>query len=79
MQYTIETRELTREHARHSGFNAGERPVVVEAPDANEAITRYVQQSGTELVSISRADRGQESIATVRKDDLVYLVRVYAA
>jgi len=38
-----------------------------------------VRQNHSELVSLSRPVRGQESIATVRKDDLVFLVRVYAA
>jgi hypothetical protein len=77
VQYTIEARELTREHGRRSISEGTEQPVVVEAMNAGEAITRYVQESGTELVSISRAG-GQESIATVKKEDSVFLVRVYA-
>lgn len=79
MQYTIETRELTRGHGGRSSAVNGEQAVVLEAYDADEAITRYVKQSGTELMSVSRAGRGRESIATVKKEDSVFLLRVYAA
>lgn len=83
MQYTIEARELTRELTGEST----QRPspdgeslrTTVDAVDPDEAITRYVQQSASELVSFTRPGRGQESIATVKKEDSVFLVRVYAA
>lgn len=77
MQYTIEARELTSEHTQ-PGTSASQR-TTVDAADADEAITRYVQQSASELVSVSRPGQGQESIATVKKEDSVFLVRVYAA
>ncbi|HKR64018.1 MAG TPA: hypothetical protein VJZ00_09825 [Thermoanaerobaculia bacterium] len=48
----------------------------VEANDPDEAISRFVRQSDAELVSCTRP-RGQEAIATVKKEDAVFLVRVY--
>lgn len=53
--------------------------LVVEAGDADEAITQYVAAYAGELVSFSRPGRGLESIATVKQEDTVFLVRVYAA
>ncbi|HEX9162292.1 MAG TPA: hypothetical protein VF980_11345 [Thermoanaerobaculia bacterium] len=52
---------------------------MIEADDADEAITQFVVQSASELVSVTRPVSGRESIATVKKDDCVYLIRVYAA
>lgn len=71
MQYTIEARELT------NGVES--RHTTVEAGDADEAITRYVRDCNGELVSCTKPAGGQESIATVRREDSVYLLRVYAA
>ena len=70
MQFTIETRELS---------NPRSDQTIVEAADADEAITRFVTQSSSELMSVSKPAEGRESIATIRKNDSVYLVRVYAA
>jgi hypothetical protein len=53
--------------------------MVIEAADADEAISQFIVQNASELVSVIRPRRGRESIATVKKDDCVYLVRVYAA
>ena len=53
--------------------------MTVEACDADEAITQYVRECDGELVSFASPGRGQESIATVKKEDTVFLVRVYAA
>jgi len=71
LQYTIESRELTsdRRHELH--------PTTIEARDPGEAIHRFVKMSDSELVSFSAPRRGQESIGTVRKDESVFLVRVY--
>lgn len=79
MRYTIETRELTSDAPHRSA--AGDRSgwTTVEASDATDAISKYVLASDAELVSLTRPGRGIESIATVRKQDSVYLVRVYAA
>jgi len=73
LQYTIESRELThdRRHELH--------PTTVEARDPDEAISRFVDLSNSELVSFSAPRTGQESIGTVRKDESVFLVRVYQA
>ncbi len=79
MQYTIETRELTSEYTHRASFDGESRRTVIEANDENEAITRYVRDSAAELVSFTKPPRGAESIATVKKEDAVFLVRVYAA
>jgi hypothetical protein len=79
LQYTIEARELTTESTHRPAAGAEPRRTMVEATDAGEAIARFVQQNASELVSLSTPAIGRESIATVKKDDSVYLVRVYAA
>jgi hypothetical protein len=55
------------------------RRTMVEATNAGEAIAQFVRQNASELVSLTTPARGRESIATVKKDDSVFLVRVYAA
>lgn len=79
MQYTIETRELTNEYTHRPAYDGESRRLVVEAVDADEAIHQYVKESAAELVSFTRPGRSQESIATVKKEDTVFLVRIYAA
>ena len=79
MQFTIEARELTNEYTRRPAQDVPSRRTTIEACDADEAITRYLRESDCELVSFSRPARGTESIATVKKEDTVFLVRVYAA
>ena len=71
MQFTIESRQLTN--------NVETKQMFIEAGTADDAIGEFVRQNHSELISLSRPVRGQESIATVKKDDSVYLVRVYAA
>ena len=48
----------------------------IEAYDEGEAISQFVTSNESELVSFQLL-RGRESIATVRKNDSVFLVRVY--
>lgn len=79
MQYTIEARELTNEYTHRPAIDVESRRMTVEACDADEAITYYVRECEGELVSFTRPARGVESIATVKKEDTVYLVRIYAA
>ena len=79
MQYTIEERELRNASTPRPSSDKEPRRLVIEADDADEAISRFVVQNASELVSVTRPVRGRESIATVKKDDSVYLVRVYAA
>ena len=76
MQYTIEERELT---THRLSSDKEPRRLMIEADDPEQAISQFVVQSASELVSVIRPARGTESIATVKKDDSVYLVRVYAA
>jgi len=79
LQYTIEARELTNEYTHRPAFDVQSRRTTVEATDENEAITQYVKESDAELVSFTTPPRGAESIATVKKEDTILLVRVYAA
>ena len=79
MQYTIEARELTSEYTHRPSYDVPSQRTVVEATDADEAISLFVRDNESELVSFTRPGRGAESIATVKKEDVVFLVRVYAA
>ena len=79
MRYTIETRELTNGLTHHSSNDSNPRRTFVEASDVDDAISQFVRQDRSELVSLLRPAKGLESIATVKKDDSVYLVRVYTA
>jgi hypothetical protein len=53
--------------------------MMIEAVSPDHAIGEFVRRHESELLSVIRPGGGQESIATVRKDDAVFLVRVYAA
>lgn len=77
MQFTIESRQLTNEYTRPS-FDVETRQTFIEAGSPDDAIGEFLRQDESELVSLTRPVRGQESIATVKKNDAVYLVRVYA-
>jgi hypothetical protein len=79
LQYTIEARELTSEYTHRPSYDVAPSSTVIDAAGPDEAITQYVEQSAAELVSFSSPARGRESIATVKKEDQVFLVRVYAA
>jgi hypothetical protein len=74
LQYTIEARQLTERLTRRR--TDGPRHTTVEAGNPDEAITKFVEASDAELVSFTEVG-GRESIATVRKNDSVFLVRVY--
>ena len=71
MQYTIESRPLYSEvpHGETSS-------TTIEASDAGEALSSFARDHESEVVSF-QSMQGRESIATVRKDDAVFLVRVY--
>jgi hypothetical protein len=79
LRYTIEARKLTSESTQRRLSDDGSQRTVVLANDADEAIQRYVREREAELVSLTRPSRGDESIATVKQQDAVFLVRVYAA
>lgn len=79
MQYTIEARELTNEYTHRPALDVEPSRITVDAADPDDAISRFVQEQHSELVSLTRPARGSESIATVKKDDAVFLVRIYAA
>jgi hypothetical protein len=76
VQYTIEARQLTI--ARQRSSEKSTQQMVVEARSAGEALSHFVRADRSELVSYQPV-RGRESIATVKKNDSVFLVRVYAA
>jgi predicted oxidoreductase (fatty acid repression mutant protein) len=75
LQYTIEVRELTNP----TSYDAQSLRTVVMAKDADEAIQQYVRDRAAELMSFMHPGNGQESIATVKKEDAFFLVRVYEA
>jgi hypothetical protein len=79
LQFTIESRQLTNEYTHRPSFDAETRETLIEAGTADDAIGEFVRQNGSELVNLTTPGRGQESIATVKKDDCVFLVRVYSA
>src|SRR5688500_13541781 len=79
LQYTIEAKELTNRYSQRPSYEAESRRTVVEAIDADAAISQFVRDSKAELVSLTRPARGTESIVTMKKEDAVFLVRVYAA
>ena len=77
MQFTIEARPLTSDTCR-TGAGAQPTQTTIEATDPHDAISEFVRQDHCELVSFSCPAKGRESIATVKKQDSVFLVRVYA-
>jgi hypothetical protein len=79
LQYTIETRELTNESTARRRPAASPLRTVIIARDPDDAISQYVRNAAAELVSFTQPANSQESIATVKKEDAVFLVRVYAA
>ena len=78
MQYTIESRPLTTESTHRAAYDGEPRQTTIEAANAGDAITQFVLQSASQLVSLTSPPSGKESVATVRKDDFVFLVRVYS-
>jgi len=79
LQFTIESRQLTNEYTHRPAFDAETKQMMIEAGSPDDAIGEFVRRHESELLSVTRPVRGQESIATVKKDDSVFLVRVYAA
>jgi hypothetical protein len=79
LQFTIESRQLTNEYTHRPPFDVEPQQTFIEAGTPDDAIGEFVRQNGSELVSLTKPVRGQESIATVKKDNSVFLVRVYAA
>lgn len=79
MQYTIESRPLTSASIPSDRRRASHHEVIIDAEDARHAIAEFVRQNESELVSLTSPRKSSESIATVKKDDRVFLVRVYAA
>jgi hypothetical protein len=79
VQFTIEARQLTSEYSHRPAMDADPKQITIEAETPDEAISQFLANEQSELVSLSRPLRGVESIATVKKDESVFLVRVYAA
>lgn len=79
MEFTVEARELTRESSQRRRDEGASRRTVVVARNAEDAIQQYVHDRAAELVSLTHPARGDESIATVKQEDAVFLVRVYTA
>lgn len=79
MQFTIESRQLTNEFTSGRSFDGATKQTFIEAGTVDDAIGEFVRQSDSELISLTKPVRGHESIATVKKDDSTFLVRVYTA
>ncbi len=79
MQFTIESRRLTNETTHRSSASAEPKWATIEAANPDDAISEFVRRSESQLVSFLKPAEGRESIATVKKDDSVFLVRVYEA
>jgi hypothetical protein len=77
VHYTIESRPLTTEYTHRPSLDDEPRQVRIEAANPESAISEYVRRSELELVSMTKPLTGRESVATVRKNDSVFLVRVY--
>lgn len=78
MQFTIESRELTNRTSEQRPARVAPFSVTIDADNADDAICEFVRQNDSELVSFQKPAECRESIATVKKDDTVFLVRVYA-
>ena len=79
MQFTIESRQLTLETTRRSSMGVESKWMTIEAANPDDAISQFLDSSEAQLVSFLKPADGRESIATVRKYDLVFLVRIYEA
>ena len=77
MQYTIEARPLFTDFPHRNSVDEEPSSTTIEASDAGEALSHFVRNHDSEIVSF-QAMKGRESIATVKKNDAVFLVRVYS-
>ncbi|HUJ12274.1 MAG TPA: hypothetical protein VL284_00675 [Thermoanaerobaculia bacterium] len=77
LQFTIESRELTNATSEQRAARTAPTSITIDAANPDDAISAFVRQSDSELVSF-QTPAGRESIATVKKNDTVFLVRVYA-
>jgi len=78
LQFTIESRELTNSFTEQRPAHTAPFSVTIDADNADDAISAFVRQSDSKLVSFQKPAECRESIATVKKNDTVFLVRVYA-
>ena len=78
MQFTIESRELSFNSNHPRVVRVEPTSMTIDADTADAAISEFVRQNESELVSFQKPAECRESIATVKKDDVVFLVRVYA-
>jgi hypothetical protein len=76
LQYTIEARPLTSEATQRPSAAPESSSTTIEADDAGEALSYFMRDNDSELVSFQPTP-GRESIATIRRRDAVFLVRVY--
>jgi len=76
LQYTIESRPLTSEYSHQPSVDSEPSSTTVEARTAGEALSHFARTNASEIVSFHPME-GRESIATVKKNDSVFLVRVY--
>jgi hypothetical protein len=78
VQFTIEKHPLTTEYSHRPEVDGDRSTFTIEALSSDEAIHQFVSDEESELVSHVRPLTGRESIATVKKNDAMYMLRIYA-
>lgn len=78
LEFTIEARELSAENPRRTVYDGRPRTANVVAANVEDAVTQFLHANDGVLVSLDTRQRG-ESIATVKQEDVLLLLRVYAS
>lgn len=76
MLFTIESRQLTPKALLAASAS---RRQTVDAENAQRAILQYITAQRAQLISCVTPRAGRESIATMKKDEALFLVRVSAS
>jgi hypothetical protein len=76
MKFSIEQRQLTSEESHRPVFEPESTTAVIEAADHDEAIGWLAHTGHSEVISVVRPLRGGEAVATVRRNEAVFLWRV---
>jgi hypothetical protein len=77
VQFTIEKSQLTVDSHQGAAIDSEPTTAVVEASDSEDAVFKYLAEESSELMSHVHPLWGAESVATVRKDDALYMLRIY--
>jgi hypothetical protein len=77
VQFTIEKCPLSSEPGQGDWIESEAANSIVEASDSADAVSKYLAGESSELMSHVHPLWGAESVAMVRKDDTVYMLRIY--